>query len=161
LHSQKPHEGIHGLEPSGEFAEQTPEVNPQRGFTTGPEVSFYIKPGDGFQLPDIMQWIKQTFAVWFNVIDGRTGHIWGDRYRSEILAGEPPEWAEEYVFAPVVCGWKAWRRIAAGGVGGGWKRGGAVGKPDRDAGDRPRTGRLAVKPPSRPGLTCRAAASHG
>jgi hypothetical protein len=87
------------------------------GFS-GPQVSFYLKPTDGFQLPEIMQWIKQTFAVRFNVIDGRTGHIWGDRYWSEILSGEPPEWAEAYVFVPVVCGWrKGWRRIAAGGVG--------------------------------------------
>jgi hypothetical protein len=127
----------------------------------GPQVSFYIKPGDGFQLPDIMQWIKQTFAARFNVIDGRTGHIWGDRYWSEILAGEPPERAEAYVFAPVVCGRKGWMKIAAGGAGCGWKRGGAAGKPDRDAGDRPRTGRRAVKPPSRPGLPRRTAASHG
>jgi hypothetical protein len=60
---------------------------------SGPQVSFYIKPGDGYQLPEIMQWLKQTFAVRFNVIDGRTGHIWGDRYWSLILPGEPPEWA--------------------------------------------------------------------
>jgi hypothetical protein len=84
---------------------------------SGPQVSFYIRPADGFQLPDIMQWIKQTFAARFNVIDGRTGHIWGDRYWSKILAGEPPEWAEAYVFAPVVCGRKGWRHIAAGGAG--------------------------------------------
>jgi hypothetical protein len=69
----------------------------------GPWVSFYIKPADGFELPVIMQWVKQTYAVRYNVYDGRTGHIWGDRYESEIVAG-PPEWAEEYVFAPVVCG---------------------------------------------------------
>jgi hypothetical protein len=67
----------------------------------GAWVCFYIKPGDGFQLPGIMQWIKQTFAVRFNVIDGRTGHIWGDRYWSEILAGEPPEDAEAYVLVMV------------------------------------------------------------
>jgi hypothetical protein len=69
----------------------------------GDTASFYIKPADGFQLPDIMQWLKQTFAARFNVIDGRTGHIWGDRYWSMILPGEPPEWAEAYMFAPVVC----------------------------------------------------------
>jgi hypothetical protein len=33
--------------------------------------------------------------VRFNVIVGRTGHVWGERYRSEILAGDPPEWAKE------------------------------------------------------------------
>jgi hypothetical protein len=58
------------------------------------KLSFYIRPDDGLQLPLIMQWMKQTFAVRFNVYAGRTGHIWGDRYRSRVLAGEPPEWAE-------------------------------------------------------------------
>jgi hypothetical protein len=107
--------------------------------------------------------IFQTHSTRYNVYDGRTGHIWGDRYWSEILPGEPPEWAEAYGFAPVVCraGRKAWRRIAANGAGCGWKRGGAAGKPDRDAGDRPRTGRRTVKRPLRPGLSRRAAASHG
>jgi hypothetical protein len=28
----------------------------------GAEVLFYIKPADGFKLPEIMQWIKQTCA---------------------------------------------------------------------------------------------------
>jgi REP element-mobilizing transposase RayT len=45
-------------------------------------VSFYIKPADGLELPEIMQWVKQTYAVRYNVHDGRTGHIWGDRYES-------------------------------------------------------------------------------
>jgi hypothetical protein len=57
------------------------------------KLSFYIRPDDGLQLPLIMQWMKQTFAVRFNVYARRTGHIWGDRYRSRVLAGEPPEWA--------------------------------------------------------------------
>jgi hypothetical protein len=42
-----------------------------------------------------MQWVKQTFSVRFNMIVGRTGHVWGDRYRSEILAWEPPVDAKE------------------------------------------------------------------
>jgi hypothetical protein len=58
---------------------------------SGDLLTFYIKPEDGFQLPDIMQWLKQVFAVEFNKVDGRTGHIWGDRYWSRILDGEPPE----------------------------------------------------------------------
>jgi hypothetical protein len=57
----------------------------------GPTVSFYIKPADGLQLPEIMQWIKQTYACRYNVYDGRTGHIWGDRYWSKVLEGESPE----------------------------------------------------------------------
>ncbi|MDR0383294.1 MAG: transposase, partial [Spirochaetaceae bacterium] len=42
---------------------------------------FCVKPADGFQLPRIMQWLKQTFAVRYNLLNGWTGHIWGDRYR--------------------------------------------------------------------------------
>jgi hypothetical protein len=56
----------------------------------GDLLSFYIKPADGFQLPAIMKWMKQVFAVKFNQADGRSGHIWGDRYWSRILPGEPP-----------------------------------------------------------------------
>jgi hypothetical protein len=41
-----------------------PYVFKLRGLAfSGLQVSFYIKPGDGFWLPDIMQWIKQMFAV--------------------------------------------------------------------------------------------------
>ena len=53
-------------------------------------LTFYIKPEDGMELPAIMQWLKQTFAQRYNALTGRTGHIWGDRYWSEILEGEPP-----------------------------------------------------------------------
>jgi REP element-mobilizing transposase RayT len=61
-------------------------------------LTFYIKPADGLGLPDILKWMKQTFAVRYNRLTGRTGHIWGDRYWSVILEGEPPEeveWAAE------------------------------------------------------------------
>jgi REP element-mobilizing transposase RayT len=54
-------------------------------------VTFYIKPVDGFQLPEIMQWIKQTFAVRYNVMKRLDGHVWGDRYWSKVLEGEAPE----------------------------------------------------------------------
>jgi hypothetical protein len=40
-----------------------------------------------------MKWLKQVFAKRFNGMDGRIGHVWGDRYWSEIVVGEPP--AEE------------------------------------------------------------------
>jgi hypothetical protein len=73
-----------------------------RGLSLGPVwLSFYIKPEDGFQLPEIMQWIKQTFAVRFNMRDGRSGHLWGDRYWSRVLEGEPPEGAEKVDWAAV------------------------------------------------------------
>jgi hypothetical protein len=65
-----------------------------RGFTLeGELLSFYIKPTDGFQLPAIMKWLKQTFTVRYNMRVGRTGHRWGNRYWSEVLEGEPPEGA--------------------------------------------------------------------
>jgi hypothetical protein len=61
----------------------------------GALLSFYIKPADGLQLPEIMQWMKQTFSVRFNITTWRTGHVWGDRYKSKILPGEPPSEAKE------------------------------------------------------------------
>jgi hypothetical protein len=60
-------------------------------------LTFYIKPADGLELPAIMKWLKQTFAQRYNRAAGRIGHIWGDRYGSRILEGEPPE--EEEVMA--------------------------------------------------------------
>jgi hypothetical protein len=38
--------------------------------------------------------MKQTFSCRFNVKTGRTGHVWGDRYWSKILEGEPPAGVE-------------------------------------------------------------------
>jgi hypothetical protein len=91
----------------------------------GAEVLFYIKPEKGLELPAIMQWIKQTFAVRFNRDHGRTGHIWGDRYWSRILDGEPPPDAERYVFDGAVrCANRRARRAQKGIVE--WK--GGVGK---------------------------------
>ncbi|MDR1231254.1 MAG: transposase [Spirochaetaceae bacterium] len=54
-------------------------------------VSFCIKPADGFQLPEIMQWIKQTYACRYNALKRLDGHVWGDRYWSKVLEGEPLE----------------------------------------------------------------------
>jgi hypothetical protein len=118
----------------------------------GPTVSFYIKPADGLQLPEIMQWIKQTYACRYNVYDGRTGHIWGDRYGSEIVEG-PPKDAEEYVFAPVVC--EAGRRVRRRGAAG---RGGG---PAADAKGRPRAGETALNNGPPPDLPRRTAPTRG
>jgi hypothetical protein len=54
-------------------------------------LTFYIKPADGFALPRIMQWVKQTFSFRFNVRTGRSGHLWGVRYESVIVDGAPVE----------------------------------------------------------------------
>jgi hypothetical protein len=58
-------------------------------------LSFYIKPVDGFALPRIMQWVKQTFSFRFNVRTGRGGHLWGRRYESVIVEEGPPVEAGE------------------------------------------------------------------
>jgi hypothetical protein len=73
-----------------------------RGFRLeGEWLSFYIRPADGLQLPAIMQWVKQTFAVRFNRRTKRAGHVWGDRYWSRVVEGEPPEEAGEVDWAAV------------------------------------------------------------
>jgi REP element-mobilizing transposase RayT len=113
---------------------------------SGPTVSFFIKPDDGLQLPEIMQWIKQSYSVRYNVYDGRTGHIWGDRYWSMIVAG-PSEDAEEYVFAAVVC--PVSRRVRRGRAGGSGDSvpasGGTAVNPADVAEGRPRAGETALK----------------
>jgi REP element-mobilizing transposase RayT len=58
-------------------------------------LSFYIKPVEGLELPEIMQWLKQVFAQRVNQAEGRIGHIWGDRYWSRIVEGEPEGAGEE------------------------------------------------------------------
>jgi REP element-mobilizing transposase RayT len=54
-------------------------------------LTFYIRPEDGFELPDIMKWMKQVFAQRYNAAAGRIGHIWGDRYWSRIVEGDSGE----------------------------------------------------------------------
>jgi hypothetical protein len=53
-------------------------------------LTFYIKLENGFELPKFMQWLKQTFSFRFNMRTGRQAHLWGLRYESEIIDGEPP-----------------------------------------------------------------------
>jgi hypothetical protein len=53
-------------------------------------LTFYIRPKDGAQLPQIMKWLKQTFAVRCNLLNNWHGHVWGDRYWSEVLKDAPP-----------------------------------------------------------------------
>jgi hypothetical protein len=52
-------------------------------------LTFYLKPEDGLELPEIMKWMKQVFAQRYNRAERRIGHIWGDRYWSEIVEGVP------------------------------------------------------------------------
>jgi hypothetical protein len=64
-------------------------------------LTFYLKPEDGLELPEIMKWMKQVFARRYNRAEGRIGHIWGDRYWSEVVEGVPEE-AEEATIGDVV-----------------------------------------------------------
>jgi REP element-mobilizing transposase RayT len=128
---------------------------------SGPTVSFYIKPADGFQLPEIMQWIKQTYSLRYNVHDGRTGHIWGDRYWSVIVPG-PPEDAKEYVFASVVCMAERRGRRRGAGKGGGVPESGVLtANLAASAKGSPRAGETAQNGGSPPDLPRRTARPHG
>jgi hypothetical protein len=69
-------------------------------------LSFYIKPADGYQLPEIMQWMKQTFSVRFNITTLRIGHVWGDRYKSKILPGSRRLMRKRWTGS----GWRIWTR---------------------------------------------------
>jgi REP element-mobilizing transposase RayT len=61
-----------------------------RGFRLSEDwLTFYIKPEEWRDLPVIMKWMKQVFAQRYNREEGRIGHLWGDRYGSRIVEGEP------------------------------------------------------------------------
>jgi hypothetical protein len=127
----------------------------------GADVLFYIKPADGLKLPEIMQWIKQTFAVRFDRDHGRTGHIWGDRYGSEILPGEPPPDAKRYVFNAAVCCANRRARRAQRARGGGVGKNAATGQPAKGVGVCPRARSKAESPRLPPGSPRLAAPEPG
>jgi hypothetical protein len=77
-------------------------------------LSFYIKPENGFQLPRSMQWLKQTFSFRFNVRSRRSGHLWGVRYESVIIEGDPPPEAGEVDWGMVKA--EAGKEIPAAGT---------------------------------------------
>jgi hypothetical protein len=111
---------------------------------SGPTVSFFIKPADGLHLPEIMQWIKQTFAVRYNAMKRLDGHVWGDRYWSKVLEGEPP--ADGIPAGEVGCG-----ECGDSGGEGSAMEGGTEGsipeaRPEKGppGGDRPRAGEAAL-----------------
>jgi hypothetical protein len=100
-------------------------------------VTFYIKPADGFQLPEIMQWLKQTFAVRYNVMKRLDGPVWGDRYWSKVLEGEAP------VEGGAACGDCGGEELATERVGGQYPEARSEkGSPD---GDSHREGKTAGK----------------
>jgi putative transposase len=52
----------------------------------GNHFHFIIQPINGESLSAIMQWILSVFAVAFNKVMGFTGHVWGCRFFSRIIA---------------------------------------------------------------------------
>ncbi|MDR0639531.1 MAG: hypothetical protein LBG27_11640 [Spirochaetaceae bacterium] len=78
----------------GQFHRVLRETKARYGFEIrglrleGARLTFCIKPDDGFMLMLIMQWLKQTFSLRFNIMVERRGHVCGERYESEILDGE-------------------------------------------------------------------------
>ena len=52
----------------------------------GNHFHFIIQPLHGESLSTIMRWIMSVFAMTFNKIKGLTGHVWGCRFFSRIIA---------------------------------------------------------------------------
>jgi putative transposase len=52
----------------------------------GNHFHFVIKPGNDENLSAIMRWILSVFAMAYNKIKGFTGHVWGCRFFSRIIA---------------------------------------------------------------------------
>ena len=50
-------------------------------------VLFIILPGNDASLSKIMQWILSVFAKLWNKIHNLSGHVWGERFFSRIIAG--------------------------------------------------------------------------
>jgi putative transposase len=50
-------------------------------------VHLMVQPAKGVSLSDIMRWLLGVFAQAYNKRRGWTGHFWGDRFHSRILAG--------------------------------------------------------------------------
>jgi REP element-mobilizing transposase RayT len=52
----------------------------------GNHFHFIIQPGRGESLSAIMQWILSVFAMAYNRLKNLTGHVWGNRFYSHIIA---------------------------------------------------------------------------
>jgi putative transposase len=52
----------------------------------GNHFHFVIRPRRGESLSAIMRWILSVFAMTYNRIKCLTGHVWGDRFFSRIIA---------------------------------------------------------------------------
>lgn len=52
----------------------------------GNHIHLMIRPGEKESLSRIMQWILSVFAMAYNRVFGYTGHVWGCRFFSRIMA---------------------------------------------------------------------------
>jgi putative transposase len=48
-------------------------------------IHLIIQPKENSNLSKIMQWILSVFAIWYNRIHRLNGHVWYDRFKSEII----------------------------------------------------------------------------
>jgi putative transposase len=53
----------------------------------GNHFHLFIQPGKGENLSRIMQWVLSVFAMRYNKKMGYTGHVWGERFFSQIIDG--------------------------------------------------------------------------
>jgi putative transposase len=51
----------------------------------GNHFHFLIRPGKGEDLSRIMQWILSRFARAVNLLTGKKGHFWGERFYSRLI----------------------------------------------------------------------------
>jgi putative transposase len=51
----------------------------------GNHIHFIIQPGEGECLSSIMQWLLSVFAMRYNRIHHLWGHVWGERFYSDII----------------------------------------------------------------------------
>ena len=51
-------------------------------------IHLVLRPEEGESLSLIMQLIKWRFAMWYNGKFGTCGHVWGNRFHSEVVTDE-------------------------------------------------------------------------
>ena len=51
-------------------------------------VHLIVHPSDARKLPLFMQGINQSYAMYFNMYNLRTGKVWGQRYKSNLICDD-------------------------------------------------------------------------
>lgn len=52
------------------------------------EVHLLVHPGNSEKLPLFMQGMHQSYAMYFNMCYRRTGKVWGQRYKSNLICND-------------------------------------------------------------------------